>query len=113
MRKEQYYSKELKTLIIRNKIVTMVEMKEALGTTVDATIFRKLKELSYLRSYSHRGKYYTVPRLARFDKQGLWSCRGVHFSKQGSLLDTIKGSTKNNFGQPLTKVFIQYIVVFS
>ena len=90
MRKEQYYSKELKTLIIRNKIVTMLEMKEALGTTVDATIFRKLKELSYLRSYSHRGKYYTVPRVARFDKQGLWSCRGVHFSKQGSLLDTIE-----------------------
>lgn len=90
MRKQQYHSKELKRLIVKNKIATMIEMKAAMGTTVDATIFRKLRELCYLRSYSHRGKYYTVPGIARFNEQGLWSCRGVHFSKQGSLLNTIE-----------------------
>jgi len=67
----------------------MVEMKEVMGTKVDATIFRKLRELHYLRSYSHRGKYYTIPEIARFDAKGLWSCRDVHFSKQGSLLNAI------------------------
>jgi hypothetical protein len=71
-------------------MATMVEMKEVIGTMVDATIFRKLRELSYLRSYSHRGKYYTLPEVARFNEQGLWSCRAVHFSKQGSLLNTIE-----------------------
>lgn len=81
MRKQQYHSKELKRLIVKNKIATMIEMKVAMGTTVDATIFRKLRELCYLRSYSHRGKYYTLPRIARFNEQGLWSCRGVYFSK--------------------------------
>jgi hypothetical protein len=90
MRKRQYHSKELKRLIVKNKIATMIEMKAAIGTTVDATIFRKLRELCYLRSYSHRGKYYTLPGIARFNEQGLWSCRGVHFSKQGSLLNTIE-----------------------
>ena len=90
MKKEQYHSEALKGLIVKNKMATMVEMKEAMGTAVDATIFRKLRELSYLRSYSHRGKYYTLPEVARFNEQGLWSCRDVYFSKQGSLLNTIE-----------------------
>jgi hypothetical protein len=90
MKKEKYHSKELKELIAKNKMATMVEMKAAMGTTVDATIFRKLRELFYLRSYSHRGKYYTLPEVVRFNEQGLWPCRGVHFSKQGSLLNTIE-----------------------
>jgi len=90
MKKERYHSKELKKLIVKNKMATMVEMKKVMGTTVDATIFRKLRELFYLRSYSHRGKYYTLPEVARFNEQGLWLCRGVHFSKQGSLLNTIE-----------------------
>jgi len=79
----------LKRLIFKNKMSSMVEMKEVMGTKVDATIFRKLRELHYLRSYSHRGKYYTIPETARFDAKGLWSCRDVHFSKQGSLLNAI------------------------
>jgi len=90
MKKERYHSKELKRLIVKNKIATMVEMKAAMGTTVDATIFRKLRELCYLRSYSHRGKYYTLPEIVQFNDQGLWSCRDVQFSKQGSLLNTIE-----------------------
>ncbi len=90
MKKVRYHSNELKRLILNNKISTMVDMKAVMGTKVDATIFRKLRELHYLRSYSHRGKYYTIPEVARFNAKGLWPCRGVHFSKQGSLLNTIE-----------------------
>ena len=53
------------------------------------TVFRKLAALSYLSSYSHRGAYYTLPPIARFDTQGLWSCREVWFSRHGTLLDTL------------------------
>ena len=90
MRIERYHSDDLKRLILKNKMSNMVEMKEVIGTKVDATIFRKLRELDYLRSYSHRGKYYTIPEVAEFDTKGLWSCRDVHFSKQGSLLNAIE-----------------------
>ncbi len=90
MNKVRYHSKELKRVIVEYKIATMIELKAAMGTTVDATIFRKLRELHYLRSYSHRGKYYTLPQIAGFNEQGLWSYRDVHFSKQGSLLNTIE-----------------------
>ena len=90
MKKEKYSATELSRLIVKNKMVTMVEMKAALDTSVDATIFRKLRQLGYLRSYSHRGKYYSLPEVVEFNELGLWSCRGVHFSKQGSLLNTIE-----------------------
>jgi len=90
MKTERYHSNDVKKLILKNKMSSMVEMKEVIGTQVDATIFRKLRELHYLRSYSHRGKYYTIPEVAEFDTKGLWSCHDVHFSKQGSLLNAIE-----------------------
>jgi hypothetical protein len=69
----------------RNQIATLVEMKQALGTPVDVTVFRKLKPLDYLTSYSHRGRYYTLREIARFDDRGLWSQAAVWFSRFGTL----------------------------
>jgi hypothetical protein len=54
------------------------------------TVFRKLAELTYLTSYSHRGKYYTLRSSCEFDPSGLWSHRGIWFSSDGTLLDTSK-----------------------
>jgi len=79
---------QLLDLLLREKIATMRELKAALGTDVDITVFRKLRELAYHSSYSHRGKYYTLDEIARFDATGLWSFRSVYFSKFGTLLRT-------------------------
>ena len=68
MRLEQYRAKDLIKLLRKNKIATMDELKEMLGTQADATIFRKLRELPYRTSYSHRGRYYTLEALASFDE---------------------------------------------
>ena len=75
-------------LFQRSRALTMPEMKTALGTEVDATVFRKLATLPCRTSYSHRGAFYTLDSLARFDAQGLWSCRGAWFSRHGTLLET-------------------------
>ena len=56
--------------------------------SIAMTVFRKLRPLSYLSSYSHRGKYYTLAEIARFDQLGLWSHHGAHFSRHGTLLNT-------------------------
>jgi hypothetical protein len=47
-----------------------------------------LAALPYRTSYSHRGAYYTLATIARFDALGLWSYGGIHFSRHGTLLDT-------------------------
>jgi hypothetical protein len=91
MRPLSYRSDELRALLRRNQIATLEEMKQALGTPVDVTVFRKLKPLDYLTSYSHRGRYYTLREIARFDDQGLWSQADVWFSRFGTLLSTAEG----------------------
>jgi DNA-binding transcriptional regulator YhcF (GntR family) len=88
MRPLSYRSDELRALLLRSQIATLDEMKQALGTPVDLTVFRKLKPLGYLTSYSHRGRYYTLREIARFDDHGLWSQADVWFSRFGTLLAT-------------------------
>jgi hypothetical protein len=81
-------AERLRGLLLDQKIATMPELKAALGTDVDLTVFRKLREFAYHSSYSHRGKYYTLDEIARFDAIGLWSFRSVWFSKHRTLLRT-------------------------
>ena len=88
MRPLSYRSDALRALLLRNQVATLDEMKQALGNPVDVTVFRKLKPLGYLSSYSHRGRYYTLREIARFDDLGLWSQADVWFSRFGTLLAT-------------------------
>ena len=88
MRTESFQPARLVELFRRCKIATMPELKAALGTEVDVTVFRKLKDLGYRTSYSHRGGYYTLNEIALFNDWGLWSFRSVCFSRHGTLVDT-------------------------
>jgi hypothetical protein len=88
MRTESFHADELTKALRRRKIATMPELKKALGTEVDVTVFRKLKQLAYRTSYSHRGSYYALDETTRFDENGLWSFQSVWFSRWGTLLDT-------------------------
>ena len=73
MRRESFTAAELAAALRRHQVATMDEMKAALGTRGDATVFRKLAELSYCTSYSHRGRYDALGDVPDFDEQGLWS----------------------------------------
>jgi len=90
MRTPSFFSDPLRKFLRSNKIATLPELKQALGTAVDTTVFRKLKELSYRSSYSHRGRYYTLAEIAQFDPQGLWSFQDVWFSRWGNLVTTVE-----------------------
>src|SRR5260370_7074395 len=80
MRPVSFRSDELRSHLLRSKIATLDELKQALGTSADVTVFRKLKPLDYLSSYSHRGRYYTLREIARFDETGLWTHATVRSS---------------------------------
>ncbi len=88
MRTELYRARDLIELFRKQKIATMAELKDALGSSADITIFRKLAELSARTSYSHRGRYYTLADIPAYDAWGLWSYRSVWFSQRGTLLAT-------------------------
>lgn len=114
MRPFSFRPDALRTLLLRNKIATLEELKQALGTSVEVTVFRKLKLLDYLTSYSHRGRYYTLREIARFDDRGLWSQAEIWFSRLGTLLATaeafIERSPRGYFADelaPLLHVEVQ------
>ena len=90
MRSPSFDPQILRKHLLRHKIATLPELKEALGATANLTVFRKLKLLDYLSSYTHRGRYYALRETARFDDAGLWSHEAVWFSRHGTLVATIE-----------------------
>jgi hypothetical protein len=90
MRPISFDPRTLRRHLLRHKIATLAELKQALGTNADLTVFRKLKALDYLSSYTHRGRYYALRETARFDDAGLWSHDAVWFSRFGTLVATIE-----------------------
>ena len=96
MRRESFHADDLARVLRRSKVAMMPELKKALGTEVDATVFRKLKQLSYRTSYSHRGSYYTLDETVQFDEKGLWSFDSVWFSREGTLLATAEAFVENS-----------------
>src|ERR1035438_4410864 len=88
MRPTVFSSDVLRQFLRRNRIATLPQLKQLLGTEADITVFRKLKELSYRTSYSHRRSFYTLDEIAGFDDRGLWSFNSVWFSSRGTLVAT-------------------------
>jgi hypothetical protein len=90
MRPTSFDPSALRRHLRRHKIADFPQLKRVLGTDTDLTVFRKLKQLQYLASYTHRGRFYTLAEIAGFDDRGLWSHEGVWFSRRGTLLATLE-----------------------
>ena len=84
----RYPTDRLVNLLCDQQVATMPQLKSALGTSITFTVLRKLSSLGYRSSYSHGGSYYTLNSIAQYDELGLWSCRDIHFSWHGTLLNT-------------------------
>jgi hypothetical protein len=79
----------LKSLFQRRRVVDMSSLCSALETTSRITVFRYLRQLKYLTSYTHSRTYYTLLEIAQFDQDGLWHCGDIGFSAHGTLLNTL------------------------
>jgi hypothetical protein len=71
------------------------QLKTALGTSATSTVLRKLRSLGYLSSYSHRGSFYTLSSIPKFDELGLWHHDQIGFSKYGNLINTCSALVKS------------------
>jgi hypothetical protein len=96
MRTPQFPLDALRKYFRAHKIATLDQLQKTLGNPSARTVFRKLEALEYLSSYSHRGQYYTLQSIARFDEQGLWTRREIWFSCFGNLLDTAEAFVKRS-----------------
>lgn len=83
-------TQKLTELFRRKTVVDLPAIQKALGEVSVQTVFRYLKLVPYRRSYDHNGRYYTLYDASRFDRSGLWSIEGIHFSVDGSLKNTVR-----------------------
>jgi hypothetical protein len=90
MRSAVFDPSALRHHLRRHKVADLAALKRVLGTDTSLTVFRKLKQLDYRASYTHRGRFYTLAEIARFDDRGLWSHEAVWFSRYGTLLATVE-----------------------
>ena len=90
MENKSIYSELLLTCLNDKIIMTIKELKSTLKTQCRMTVFRKLSMLGYISSYSHSGKYYSLKKIARYNKYGIWSYKSALFSKNRTLKKTIE-----------------------
>ncbi len=79
----------LLTHMNEKKITVMPELKVLLNTQSRMTVFRKLKKLDYITSCSHKGKYYSLNSIAKFNDYGIWKYQSILFSKFGTIKKTL------------------------
>jgi hypothetical protein len=77
-------------LFASKTVVDLAAIQEALAGASTITAFRYLNQVPYRRSYNHNGRYYALHEPCRYDRFGLWSWKGIHFSADGSLKDTVR-----------------------
>ncbi len=77
-------------LLASTDVVQFKDIQTALDHASRATAFRYLKHVPYQRSYNYNGRYYTRKHSARYDRHGLFSCGDIHFSRDGSVSETLK-----------------------
>lgn len=79
----------LAALFRRTPVVDLDALRRALRTSSRTTVFRALRAVGSLTSFSHTGRYYTLTRIPRFDARGLWWSHDIGFSTHGTLRRTL------------------------
>ena len=80
----------LRELFASKTVVDLADIRKALGGVSSMTAFRHLQQVPYRRSYNYNGRYYALRDATQYDRFGLWSCRDIHFSIDGSLRGTVR-----------------------
>lgn len=106
MIKDEYLN-ILRRFFEKKTLLDMHQVYMTVSTVSRSTGFRYLRELHHLTSYTHNGKYYTLPGIAQFDSNGFWYFGDVGFSIYGTLIDivhqTITQSVAGKFNYELEK----------
>jgi hypothetical protein len=80
---------KMRAMFKKKQVLDMDQLRKLARTSSRVTVYRHLRKLEYLTSYTHNGKYYTVPDVAQFDKDGFWHSGDIGFSSHGTLMNTL------------------------
>lgn len=69
--------------------MSLKQLRSELNDRPRSSLFRDLKKLDLISSYTHTGQYHVLNETGRFDESGLWFFQDVGFSQFGTLKKTI------------------------
>ena len=81
--------KALHKIFRREYVADLEQLFHVLETNSRMSVFRRLKLLGYITSFTDAGRYYTLQEIPVFDSWGLWFYKGIGFSRVGTLKSTI------------------------
>jgi hypothetical protein len=81
--------KKVENIFLKRRVITISDLFEVIGSSSRMTVFRRLRNIDYISSYTHAGRYYTLFDIARFDEDGIWFYDDIGFSQNGSLKNTV------------------------
>ena len=89
MTSKQESKETLRKLVKKRSVFDLDALFDALGTRSRMTVFRRLRQVGYLSSFTHGGRFYTLEDIPQFDELGLWFHRDIGFSQAGTLKETV------------------------
>ena len=71
------------------KVMSLKEIRHEIPDRPRSSLFRDLKKLELLTSYSHAGQHHALKSMVKFNPNGLWFYEQISFSKHGTLKNTL------------------------
>lgn len=89
MNAEPSFPDKIRRLLQSNTVMPLKQLRYELGDRPRSSLFRDLKKLDLVTSYTHAGQYHALKSAARFDADGLWFFGQAGFAKHGTLKNTL------------------------
>ena len=89
MPSKQETKKALRELAKKRSVFDLTALFGVLDTRSRMTVFRRLRRVGYLSSFTHGGRFYTLEEIPQFNEFGLWFYQDIGFSQAGTLKETL------------------------
>ncbi|MGK5083800.1 hypothetical protein WDW37_10900 [Bdellovibrionota bacterium FG-1] len=83
------YTKTIIKIINKQRVVNIQTLRASLNGRSRCSVFRDLSAIMHLSSFTHAGRYFTLPNIPSFDAEGLWFSGEIGFSSCGTLKDAV------------------------
>jgi hypothetical protein len=89
MKNNTSFVAKITRLLKSNVVMSLSELRQALDNRPRSSLYRDLKKLPLITSYSHSGQYHALKSATKFNQHQLWFFNGVAFSAHGTLKATL------------------------
>ena len=96
MQSNQNIALKIRKLLVVNSVMSLKQLRSELNDRPRSSLYRDLKTLNLISSFTHTGQYHVLNETARFYQNGLWFFQEVGFSQYGTLKKTLVQITSDS-----------------